>query len=80
MQIQKTRSYFSQSHKAAVQVQCCILHMPAHFQEVVSLDLHGYADDHGLKTSFTPVPEYEAIAIADTERCLTDIKTWIDQN
>ena len=32
MQIQKTRNYFSQSHKAAVQVQCCILHMPAHFK------------------------------------------------
>ena len=49
-------------------------------QEVVLLDLHGYADDHGLKTNFTPVPECEAKAIADTEKCLTDIKTWMDHN
>ena len=42
-------------------------------QEVVPLDLHGYADDHGLKTNFTPVPECEAKAIVDTEKCLTDI-------
>ena len=49
-------------------------------QEVVPLDLHGYADNHGLKTNFFPVPEYEAKAIADTEKCLTDIKTWMDQN
>ena len=26
----RTRSYVSWSHKEAVQVQCCILHMPAH--------------------------------------------------
>ena len=49
-------------------------------QEVVPLDLHGYANDHGLKTNFTPVPECEAKAIADTEQCLTDIKTWMDHN
>ena len=49
-------------------------------QEVVPLDLHGYADDHGLKTNFYPVPECEAKAIADTENCLTDIKTWMDHN
>ena len=49
-------------------------------QEVVPLDLHGYADDHGLKTNFMPVPEYEAKEIADTEQCLTDIKTWMDHN
>ena len=49
-------------------------------QEVVPLDLHGYADDHGVKTNFTPVPECEAKAIADTEQCLTDIKTWMDHN
>ena len=49
-------------------------------QEVVPLDLHGYADDHGLKTNFFPVPECEAKAIADTEKCLTDIKTWMDHN
>ena len=30
MQTQKTRSYISWSHKEAVQVQCCNLHMPAH--------------------------------------------------
>ena len=30
MQTQRTRSYVSGSHKEAVQVQCCILHMPAH--------------------------------------------------
>ena len=49
-------------------------------QEVVPLDLHGYANDHGLKTNFTSVPECEAKAIADTEKCLTDIKTWMDHN
>ena len=49
-------------------------------QEVVSLDLHGYANDHGLKTNFIPVPECEAKVMADTEKCLTDIKTWMDQN
>ena len=49
-------------------------------QEVVPLDLHGYANDHGLKTNFTPVPECEAKAITDTEKCLTDIKTWMDHN
>ena len=48
-------------------------------QEVVSLDLHGYANDHGLRTNFTPVPKCEAKAIVDTEKCLTDIKTWMDQ-
>ena len=49
-------------------------------QEVVPLDLYGYANDHGLKTKFLPVPECEAKAIADTEKCLTDIKTWMDHN
>ena len=49
-------------------------------QEVVPLDLHGYADNHGLKTNSFPVPECEAKAIADTEKCLTDIKTWMDHN
>ena len=44
-------------------------------QEVVSLDLHGYTDDHGLKTNFKPVPDREAKAFADTEWCLADIKT-----
>ena len=47
-------------------------------QEVVPLDLHGYANDHGLKTNFIPVPECKAKAIADTEKCLTDIKNWMD--
>ena len=42
-------------------------------QGVVPLYLHGYADNHGLKTNFIPVPECEAKAIADTEKCLTDI-------
>ena len=49
-------------------------------QEVVPLDLHGYTDDHGLKTNFKPVPDCETKAIADTEQCLADIKTWMDQN
>ena len=39
-------------------------------QEVVPLDLHGYADDCGFKTNFIPVPECKAKAIADTEKCL----------
>ena len=49
-------------------------------QEVVPLDLHGYANDHWVKTNFKPVPDCEAKAIADTEWCLTDIKTWMDHN
>ena len=49
-------------------------------QEVVPLDLHCYANGHGLKTNFKPVPDCEAKAIADTEWCLTDIKTWMDHN
>ena len=48
--------------------------------EVVPLDLHGYANDHGVKINFKPVPECEAKAIADTEQSLTDIKTWMDHN
>ena len=49
-------------------------------QEVVALDLHCYGDNHGLKTNFKPVPDCETKAIADTEWCLADIKTWMDQN
>ena len=41
-------------------------------QEVVPLDLHGYANVHGVKTNFKPVPDCEVKAIADTEQCLTD--------
>ena len=47
-------------------------------QEVVPLDLHGCADDHGVKTNLKPVPDCEAKAITDIEQCLTDI-TWMDQ-
>ena len=80
MQTWRTRSYGSWSHKEAVQVQCWYSAYASTLQEVVPLDLHGYADDHGVKTNFKPVPDCEVKAIADTEWCLTDIKTWMDHD
>ena len=80
MQIQKTRSSIFWSHKAAVWGPVLYSAYASTLQEVVPLDPHGYANDHGLKTNFFPVPECEAKAIADTEKCLTNIKTWMDHN
>ena len=44
-----------------------------------NIDLHGYADDHALKTRFVPT-QNEAMAIATLEKCTRQIKVWMDSN
>ena len=44
-------------------------------------DLHGFADDHALKTSFKAskrVTERESISLLESSAA--DVKTWMDQN
>ena len=44
------------------------------------IDLHGYADDHGIKRSFIPKPLQEKTTITLFEEALVRIKTWMDLN
>ena len=44
------------------------------------IDLHGYADNHGIKRSFIPKPLQEKTAITLLEEALVRIKTWMDLN
>ena len=44
-----------------------------------NIDLHGYADDHALKTRFVPT-QNESTAIATLEKCARQIKVWMDSN
>lgn len=45
------------------------------------IEIHGYADDHALKTSFNPSSRLsEAQTLSRLSSCTTDIKTWTDQN
>ena len=52
----------------------------ASLQYVVPQDitLYGYADDHlaSKKTKVSQLPD----AIEDLEHCMTDVKSWIDEN
>ena len=43
--------------------------------------IHGYADDHALKTSFSPASSGgEALALTKLSSCSLNIKAWMDQN
>ena len=45
------------------------------------VDIHGYADDHALKVSFSAGDRNdEKAAISHLENCAIDIKNWMDQN
>ena len=44
------------------------------------IDLHGYADDHGIKRFFIPKPLQEKQTITLLEEALLRIKTWMDLN
>ena len=44
------------------------------------INLHGYADDHALKSSFIPKPLQEKTTITLLEEALVRIKTWMDLN
>ena len=44
------------------------------------IDLHRYADDHGIKRSFIPKPLQEKTTITLLEEALVRIKTWMDLN
>jgi exonuclease III len=46
-----------------------------------NIDLHGYADDHALKISFSANnTAQEKSAIIELENCLAHVKTWMDGN
>ena len=44
------------------------------------IDLHRYADDHGIKRSFIPKPLQEKQTITLLQEALVRIKTWMDLN
>ena len=45
------------------------------------INLHGYADDHGLKDKFNPsAGEFEKSVIVRLVETANDIKTWMDSN
>ena len=43
-------------------------------------DLHGYADDHGIKNKFEPVCDKETLTTKLLSDCLIRIKSWMDLN
>ena len=54
-------------------------------EEVIppTLDIHGYADDHGVKGKFRAEwndNKIELATIWKLESCLDSIKTWMDVN
>ena len=44
------------------------------------IDLHGFADDHGIKKKFEPTCNKEAITTKSLSDCPTRIKSWMDLN
>jgi hypothetical protein len=45
------------------------------------IDIHGYADDHAIKTSFRPSDsDSENKALSSLSDCSSSIKTWMDEN
>ena len=44
------------------------------------IDLHGYADDHGIKKKFELTCDKEAVTTKSLSNCLTRIKSWMDLN
>ena len=47
------------------------------------IDIHGYADDHGIKDKFRAEcnnNKIELTTIQNLEQCLDSIKTWMDLN
>ena len=52
-------------------------------QEIIpsSISLYGYADDHALKVNFkADNRNAETSCISDIEKCMCDIKEWMDSN
>ena len=48
-----------------------------------TIDIHGYADDHGIKSKFKAKDdnnEAEPETIQGLESCLEDVKVWMDEN
>ena len=48
-----------------------------------TIDIHGYADDHGIKSKFKAKGnnnETELETIHGLESCLEDVKAWMDEN
>ena len=43
-------------------------------------DLNGYADDHTLQKNFKPKTEQEKIMMATFEKCMYDVKSWMNGN
>ena len=44
------------------------------------IDLHGYADDHGIKKRFEPTWDNETVTTELLSNCLSRIKSWMDLN
>ena len=44
------------------------------------IDLHSYADDHGIRKEFKPVHDNETATTKLLSNCLTRIKLWMDLN
>ena len=44
------------------------------------IDLHGYADDHGIKKMFERTCDNETVTTKLLSDCLTRIKAWMDLN
>ena len=44
------------------------------------ISIHGYADDHGLKKSYRPTQQEEEETIKVLEKCVVNIKAWMDKN
>lgn len=42
------------------------------------ISIYGFADDHGLRKSFAPTARAENDSINDLQRCLANIKHWMD--
>ena len=42
------------------------------------ISMHGYMDDHGLKKSYGPTQEEEEETVKVLEKCVVDIKVWVD--
>ena len=44
------------------------------------IDLHGYADDHGIKKKLELTCDKEVVTTKSLSDCLTRIKSWMDVN
>ena len=52
-------------------------------QDVIpsDIDIHGYADDHGIKKSYQPNDKLGAVYVnADLSQCMNDVNGWMDSN